>query len=253
MGLLDSKVILVTGGTSGIGRATALLAAREGAKVAFTGRNTVAGAEVAAEIAEQGGDALFIEADLNDIAVAETMVAQTVAHFGSLDGAFNNAGFSRGGPLESLDEALWDSMLDTNTKSAFFCLKAQAAQMKRQGSGAIVFNGSVIAQIAFPGTSIYAASKGAIVSLARAAAVELGPSGIRVNTVNPSVTRTPMTKARIAAGEDGQDTHPFAKGVPLGRLAEAEEIAKVVIFLLSDLSSYVTGHALTVDGGQSAA
>jgi NAD(P)-dependent dehydrogenase (short-subunit alcohol dehydrogenase family) len=115
-----------------------------------------------------------------------------------------------------------------------------------------VFNGSVLASIALPGTSIYSASKGGIVSLARAAAVELGPFGIRVNSVNPSITRTPMTKSRITTGADGREAHPYAAGIPLGRLAEPEEMAQVALFLLSDRASYINGQALVVDGGQSA-
>jgi NAD(P)-dependent dehydrogenase (short-subunit alcohol dehydrogenase family) len=125
--------------------------------------------------------------------------------------------------------------------------------MKAQGSGgSIVFNGSVLTAMAQPGTTIYAASKGAVVAMARAAAVELGPIGVRVNSVNPSLTRTPMTEAGITVDASGRESHPAAVGVPLGRFAEPEEIAQVVLFLLSDRASYVTGQALYVDGGQSA-
>lgn len=253
MGLLDGKVALVTGGTSGIGKASAVLFAREGAKVALTGRQAEAGRAVVAEIENAGGSALFIPADLNDIAGIKSVIQQTVAHFGWLDCAFNNAGVAGGGPIETLDEAQWDRIIDTNLKAAFFCLQAEVEQMKRQGGGgAIVFNGSVLAKIAQPGTSIYSASKGGIVSLAQAAAVEFGPAGIRVNSINPSITRTPMTASRVVTDEQGNYTHPYGVGIPLGRLAEPEEMAQVALFLLSDRASYVTGQALVVDGGQSA-
>lgn len=252
MGLLEGKVALVTGGTSGIGRASAVLFAREGAKVALTGRRAAEGEAVVAEIAAAGGDAIFIQADLAKIDAIPGIIAQVVSHYGRLDCAFNNAGISGGGPIETLNEGTWDSIIDTNLKAAFFCLQAEAAQMKQQGGGAIVFNGSVLANIAAPGTTIYSASKGGIVSLARAAAVELGPFGIRVNSVNPSITRTPMTAGRIVTNADGTASHPYAAGIPLGRLAEPEEMAEVALFLLSDRASYVNGQALVVDGGQSA-
>ncbi len=253
MGLLDNKVILVTGGTSGIGRASALLFAREGAKVALTGRQADAGRDVAGQIGQAGGSALFIQADLTQTAAITGVIEQVVAKYGRLDGAFNNAGVAGGGPIETLDEALWDKIIDTNLKAAFFCLQAEVAQIKRQGGGgAIVFNGSVLARIALPGTSIYSASKGGIVSLAQAAAVEFGPAGIRVNSINPSITRTPMTRSRIVTDDQGKASHPFGAGIPLGRLAEPEEMAEAALFLLSDRSSYITGQALVVDGGQSA-
>jgi NAD(P)-dependent dehydrogenase (short-subunit alcohol dehydrogenase family) len=254
MGLLEGKVALVTGGNSGIGRASAILFAREGAKVALTGRRVAEGKAVVAEITAAGGDAFFIQADLAEIGSIPGIVTQVVEHYGRLDVAFNNAGVAGGGPIDTLDEAVWDRVIDTNLKAAFFCLKAEAAQMKKQGGGgAIVFNGSVLATIAFSGTSIYSASKGGITSLTRAAAVELGPVGIRVNSVNPSITRTPLTTGNIKADAEGKETHPFAPGgIPLGRLAEAEEMAEVALFLLSDRASYVTGQALVVDGGQSA-
>lgn len=253
MGLLEGKVALVTGGTSGIGRASAVLFAREGAKVALTGRRAAEGEAVVAEIAAAGGEALFIQSDLTRIDGIPGLIDQVVARFGRLDAAFNNAGISGGGPLETLDEARWDSLADTNLKAQFFALKAEAAQMKKQGGGAILFNGSVLAGIAAPGTSIYSATKGGIVSLARAAAVELGPHGIRVNSVNPSITRTEMTQGRIVKNPDGTESHPLAVGIPLKRLAEPEEIAQVALFLLSDRASYVNGQAIIVDGGQSAA
>jgi NAD(P)-dependent dehydrogenase (short-subunit alcohol dehydrogenase family) len=253
MGLLEGKVSLVTGGTSGIGRASAVLFAREGAKVALTGRRAAEGKAVVAEVEAAGGDALFIQADLTEISGIPAIIENVVARYGRLDCAFNNAGVSGGGPVETLDEPLWDKVIDTNLKAQFFCLKAQVAQLKRQGNGgSIVFTGSVLASIALPGTNIYSASKGGIVSLARAAAVELGPFGIRVNSINPSITRSEMTQGLIVKNADGSESHPYAIGVPLGRIAEAEEMAQVALFLLSDRASYVSGQALIVDGGQSA-
>lgn len=253
MGLLEGKVALVTGGTSGIGRASAVLFAKEGAKVALTGRRAAEGEAVVAEIVAAGGEAIFIQADLSQTDTIPGVVAEVVAKYGRLDAAFNNAGVSGGGPLDTLTEGVWDKVVDTNLKAAFFCLQAEAAQMKRQGGGgSIVFNGSVLASIALPGTSIYSASKGGVVSLARAAAVELGPVGIRVNSINPSITRTPMTEGRIVTDADGKTSHPYAAGIPLGRLAEPEEMAEVALFLLSDRASYVNGQAIVVDGGQSA-
>jgi NAD(P)-dependent dehydrogenase (short-subunit alcohol dehydrogenase family) len=253
MRLLEEKVVLITGGTSGIGRASAKLFAQEWAKVAITGRRAAEGEDVVAEILSAGGEAIFIQADLGAVANIPRIVSQVVSKFGRLDCAFNNAGISGGGPIETLDEQTWDRIIDTNLKAAFFCLKAEVEQMKRQGGGGtIVFNGSVLANIGAVGTSIYSASKGGIVSMARAAAVELGPHGIRVNSISPAVTRTPMTSPRIVTRGDGSLTHPLAGGIPLGRLAEAEEMAQAALFLLSDRASYVNGHALVVDGGQSA-
>jgi NAD(P)-dependent dehydrogenase (short-subunit alcohol dehydrogenase family) len=252
MGLLDGKVVLITGGTSGIGRTSAVLFAREGAKVAFTGRREEAGREVVDEIAKEGGEALFVRADATDVGGAADVVEQAVARFGRLDAAFNNAGTAAVGPLTELDEATWDHLVDGNLKGAFFALQAQAAQMKKQGGGgSIVFNGSVFAELGTPGISIYSASKGGVAALARAAAVELGGDAIRVNTVNPTVIRTPLTEAGITRAEDGTEYHPHGEGIPLARIGEPEEVANVVLFLLSDLASYVSGQSIMVDGGQS--
>ena len=254
MGLLAGKVALVTGGTSGIGAASAILFASEGARVALTGRRVAEGQAIVAQIKAAGGDALFIRADLGDTGAIPAMIERVVEVYGRLDAVFNNAGTATGGPIEAASESEWDRVIDTNMKSAYFCLKAEAEQMKRQGGGAIVFNGSVLASIGLPGTSIYSASKGAIVALARAAAVELGPLGIRVNSVNPSLTRTPLTAKLISTAEDGTEVSPLAPAgsIPLGRLAEPIEMAQAALFLLSDRASYVNGHALVVDGGQSA-
>ncbi len=166
MGLLDGKVALVTGGTSGIGRASALLFARQGAKIALTGRRKAEGESVVAEIHRAGGHAIFIPVDLAKTSGISGLVTEVVSRYGRLDCAFNNAGVSGGGPIETLDEKTWDSVIDTNLKSAFFCLKAQVIQMKAQGTGgSIVFTASALANIGAVGTSIYSASKGGVVAI----------------------------------------------------------------------------------------
>lgn len=252
MGMLDDKIALVTGGTSGIGRASALLFAAEGAKVILTGRRVAEGLEVVDEIESLGGSATFVMADISDVGRIGDMMAAALDAYGRIDCAFNNAGTTAGGPIETLDERQWDSIHDVNLKAAFFCLKAQATAMKAQRSGSIVFNASVLGSIGRSGVSMYAASKGGVVSMMRAAAVELGPFGIRVNSVSPSITRTEMTRGRIFVATDGRETHPLAANTPLGRLADPMEIAQAALFLLSDRASYVHGHDFLVDGGQSA-
>jgi len=182
------------------------------------------------------------------------MVSESIGFFGRVDIWFNNAGVGGGrGGIEVREAADWDRIASINARSAFLCLKAQVAQLRVQGGGgSILFNASVLGSVGLPGTMIYGASKASVIAMARAAAAELGPDGIRVNTVSPSITRTPMTAPWFEGKGPDADANPLAGITPLRRAAEPREVAGAALFLVSDLASYVTGHDLRVDGGLSA-
>jgi NAD(P)-dependent dehydrogenase (short-subunit alcohol dehydrogenase family) len=253
MDSLTGKSILVTGATSGIGRETALLLGRRGARVALTGRRQHEGEELRREIACEGGEALFLASDLRDMASIGDIVAGTVDRFGRLDGAFNNAGVGGGRhALNTRGPDEWERIISLNLRATFFCLQMQIEQMRQQGQGgAIVFNASIAGSFGLPGTAVYTASKGGILALMRAAAAEAGPDGIRINAISPSITRTPMTITSFVPDKNGALSHPIAHSTPLGRTAEPAEIAEAAAFLLSDAASFITGHNLILDGGLS--
>jgi NAD(P)-dependent dehydrogenase (short-subunit alcohol dehydrogenase family) len=237
------RIVLVTGGTSGIGRATALAFAKEGATVAIAGRDRARGEAVALEC---GRDAVFLQADLAAAKACADMVAATVLRFGRIDIAFNNAGFQeRRAPLHEQSDAVYDQVFDTNLRAVFLLMKAEIAAMLPQGRGAIVNNASVSGvRNPNPGLSLYSASKAAAISLTRSAAMEYAPQGIRINAVSPGRVETPMMLASGIA-----DMSAVAAGLPLRRLGTPEEVAMAVLFLASDEAAFVVGQNLGVDGG----
>lgn len=244
---LASKVFLVTGASSGIGAATALALGQAGARVALAARRVDACADLVRQIEAAGGQALAIGTDVtreDDVARA---VGTTLAHFGRLDGAFNNAGLlGRSAPLHEQSTEDFLAVMQTNVTAVFWCLKHQIAALRESGGGSIVNNASIVAHVAFPGTAAYTASKHAVLGLTRAAALDYGRQGIRVNAVSPGPVETPM--AMTGFGGAAQ-LHASMAGTPAGRAAQPHEIAKPVLFLLSQDSSYVNGQALLVDGG----
>jgi NAD(P)-dependent dehydrogenase (short-subunit alcohol dehydrogenase family) len=246
MNTLKDKVAIVTGATSGIGREAAILFASEGAKVVVAGRRSEEGDEVAALIRKAGGTAKFIRTDVSKAADVEHLVNETVSTYGGLHVAFNNAG-TEGAfvPLTEQTEALFDETIAINLKGAFLSLKYEVAVMKPGSS--IIFNSSIAAAIGFPGTTVYAASKGGVNSLARTAAIELAKSGIRVNVLSPGVTLTAM--ATRVMGDEQAVLNTGATLQPLGRAAQPIDMAQAALFLASDQSSMMTGQVLTVDGG----
>jgi NAD(P)-dependent dehydrogenase (short-subunit alcohol dehydrogenase family) len=244
----DNKVVLVTGGGGGIGRATALAFARAGAKVAVTDRDVPAGEQTAAQVKALGAEAVFIEADVMQATQVQAMVAQVVARFGRLDCAFNNAGIEEEHMrLADCEEATFDRIMGVNVKGVWLCMKYQIAQMLAQGGGAIVNTASVAGLVGAPKMSAYSASKHAVVGLTKSAAVEYGRKGIRVNAVCPGVIRTVMFDRAVQA--DPKVGASVANIHPIGRIGEADEVAAVVLWLSSDAASFVTGLAHTVDGG----
>lgn len=245
------KAVLVTGGAGGIGRAAALAFAQAGARVAVSDVNAAGGEETVGLITQAGGEAIFVKADVSREAEVEALVAKTVAAFGRLDCAFNNAGIEEESkPLADCDEALFDRIMAVNVKGAWLCMKHEIRQMLKQGGGAIVNTASVAGLVGAPLQPAYAASKHAVVGMTKTAAAEYGKAGIRINSVCPGVIRTPMLERAIE--REPRREKNIVKVHPIGRIGEADEIAGAVLWLGSDAASFVTGHQLAVDGGLTA-
>lgn len=250
------KVVLVTGGTSGIGRASVIAFADQGAHVVFCGRREALGAEVAAEVAGRGGKARFVRCDVRDEAQVQALMADVLAKHGRLDVAFNNAGIQVMQPLHELTVEAFDEMQATNVRGVFLCMRAQLPIMMRQGSGVIVVNSSVQDFATRAGASGYGASKRALVGLARTAALEYAQHGIRVNAVLPGATDTPMVRPKglpDAAWGIAAKQWATANVHGMGRLGTPDEIARAVLWMASDDMSYLTGASIVVDGGMTAA
>ena len=243
----DGKVALVTGGSSGIGKATALAFARAGANVVIASRRVTEGEQTVHEICERGGDAIFVKTDVSKASEVEALMNQTIEFYGRLDYACNNAGTFVMGRLFELSEEEWDRTINANLKGIWLSLKYQIPIMLQQKGGVIVNMASMSAIIGNPGVSIYSASKGGVVALTQSAAIEYAASGIRINAVSPGVISTPMVDdIPTPLLEDIQSKHP------IGRLGKPEEIADAVVWLCSDKASFVTGHNMVIDGGYTA-
>lgn len=244
-GLLEDKVAVITGGSSGIGRATAFAFAAEGARVAIGARRVTEGEQTARLIREQGGDAIFVETDVRHSAQVARLVAGAVERWGRLDCAFNNAGIEGSVFTLTADypEDAWDEVIAINLTGVFLAMKHEIPHILKQG-GAIVNMSSIAGLLGGPVGSAYFASKHGVVGLTKAAAIEYAKSGLRVNAVCPAVIETGM--ANRAFGEMWDrivDMHP------IGRVGTPQEVADAVVWLCSDRASFITGHALPIDGG----
>jgi NAD(P)-dependent dehydrogenase (short-subunit alcohol dehydrogenase family) len=248
-GTLDGKVALVTGAASGIGRATALTFAREGAKLIIADMNEDGGQQTVHMITENGGEATFVQVDVTSATQIEAMISKTVEIYGRLDCAFNNAGISSGGQrafTADYPEERWHQVIAINLTGVWLCMKYEIPQMLQQGGGTIVNTASVAGLVGLPYASAYVASKHGVVGLTRTAALEYAKQGIRVNCVCPGYIETPMTEP--GRNDPERMAHMLASE-PIGRIGKPEEIAETVVWLCSDAASFVTGHTMTVDGG----
>ena len=249
-GSLEGKVALVTGGSSGIGRASALAFAREGAQVVVADVNPSGGEETLDRIKEMGGEAIFVRADVSSAADVEAMVSRTVEFYGGVDCAFNNAGISVPvrGPMHEFPEEMWDQVVNINLKGVWLCMKFEIRHMLQAGGGTIVNTASIMGPVGSPtGNMAYNASKHAVVGMTKTAAIEYAQSGIRVNAVCPGYILTPLLEQGLLS-DPGQEEKIIGRH-PMGRLGTPEEIAESVVWLCSDAASFVTGHTMTVDGG----
>jgi len=247
-GLVDGKIALVTGAGSGIGRATALVFAREGAKVVVADIVVDGGEETVRQIKAAGGEALFVKTDMAKAAEVEAMVQKAVATYGRLDCAHNNAGIEGAtGRTADYREEDWDRVISINLTGVWFCMKYEIAQMLKQGGGAIVNTASDAGLLGVPQMPAYVASKHGVVGLTKTAALEYAKSGIRVNAVCPGVIKTPMVE-RITGQRAGR-AERMAAAEPVGRMGKPEEIAEAVVWLCSEAASFVTGLPMPVDGG----
>jgi len=247
--LLRDQVALVTGGSSGIGRACALALAGAGARVVVADLNVDGGQETVALIAAAGGEATFIATNVADATSVDELIASIVTRYGRLDCALNNAGIES--PIASFADSAesdWDRVLTVNLKSVWLCMRAELRQMLKQGGGAIVNTSSVGGLVAVPGNAIYSAAKHGVIGLTRTAAVEYAGQNIRVNAICPGLTLSGMTERLMKAAPD------LVKSLlpPMQRFAEPSEISGMVLFLCSPLASYLSGQAIAIDGAATA-
>ena len=252
MNALENKVAIVTGASSGIGQATALLFAQEGAKVVVSARRQNELNALVTRIEKAGGQAIAVAGDVKDESMAMSLVETALARFGGLDIAFNNAGTTgETGPVSGMTLSGWHDTLDTNLTGAFLGAKHQVPAMIERGGGSLIFTSSFVGHtVGLPGMAAYAASKAGLVGLVQVLAAELGVKGIRANAILPGGTDTPMNAANLPGAAPG--TQAFIDALhALKRMASPEEIAQSVLYLASGMSSFVTGAALLVDGGVS--
>jgi NAD(P)-dependent dehydrogenase (short-subunit alcohol dehydrogenase family) len=248
-GILDGKVALITGAGSGIGQATSRIFAREGAKLVLADVVEEGGNQTLKMVQDLGANAIFVKCDVSKGSDVDAMVARAVATYGRLDCAFNNAGIEgEGGNTHECTEANWARVISINLTGVWLCMKAEIAQMLKQGGGGAVVNTSSGAGLAgIRGMPAYVAAKHGVAGLTRAAALEYGRQGIRVNAVCPGPIRTPMMARGLKLRPDLEER--YARSEPLKRLGEPEEIGEAVAWLCSDRASYVTGLPMPVDGG----
>ena len=248
MALFTGKVALVTGGSSGIGRATAILFARKGALVVVASRRAEEGEETVKLVKEAGSDGFFVKTDVTQAADVEAMVEQTMRSYGRLDYAFNNAGIEQTpSPLVEQTEEMFDQIIDINVKGVWLSMKYQIPQMLKNGGGAIVNMSSVAGLVGMAGIPIYVASKHAVVGLTKSVALEYAKQGIRVNAVSPGAIETDMFDRFVK--DNPQAREQMIAMHPLGRAGKSEEIANAVVWFCSDEAAFVTGQTLALDGG----
>ena len=243
-GGLDGKVAIVTGGSSGIGRATSLRLARDGARIVVADVNAEGGSETQRLVADAGGEATFVETNVTDPAGVEEMVAKSIATYDRVDILVNNAGITRDNLLMRMKEEEWDAVLNVNLKAAFLCTKAVCRPMMKARSGRILNIASVVGLMGNAGQANYSASKAGIIGLTKTTARELAPRKITSNAIAPGFIDTDMTKK---LSEEVREK--LMAQVPLGVLGQAEDVASAVAFLSSDDAAYITGQVLVVDGG----
>lgn len=244
----QDKVVLITGGTSGIGEAAAVLFAGHGAKVVVAGRREQLGAAVVQRIKSAGGEATFVKTDVTSEEEVKGLVDQTVEKYGRIDVAFNNAGVEAAGMVTDFSVDDYRKVFDINVLGVFLSMKYEIQQMLRQGGGVIVNTSSILGHVAVPGASIYNASKHAVEGMTKTAALEYAQQGIRINAVAPGATATDMID-RFAGKEGAESREALAAQHPMNRLATSEEIAAAVAYLASDGASFTNGVSLPVDGG----